>query len=71
MSQPDIHLYTAATMNGYKPVLFLEEADIPYDLTFIDFATKEQKAPAFWGDADPETFLKENAGRFAAHVPRA
>ena len=26
MSQPDIHLYTAATMNGYKPVIFLEEA---------------------------------------------
>ena len=28
MSQPDIHLYTAATMNGYKPVIFLEEADV-------------------------------------------
>ena len=38
MSQPDIHLYTAATMNGYKPVIFLEEASVPYDLTFIDFA---------------------------------
>ena len=44
MPQPDIHLYTAATMNGYKPVIFLEEAEIPYDLTFIDFAKKEQKA---------------------------
>ncbi len=44
---PDIHLYTAATMNGYKPVIFLEEAGVPYDLTFIDFAKKEQKAPDY------------------------
>lgn len=47
MSQPDIHLYTAATMNGYKPVIFLEEAGVPYDLTFIDFAKQEQKAPDY------------------------
>lgn len=47
MSQPDIHLYTAATMNGYKPVIFLEEASIPYDLTFINFAKREQKAPEY------------------------
>ena len=47
MTQPDIHLYTAATMNGYKPVLFLEEAGVPYDLTFIDFSKKEQKAPEY------------------------
>lgn len=47
MTQPDIHLYTAATMNGYKPVIFLEEAGIPYDLTFVDFAQKEQKAPGY------------------------
>jgi GST-like protein len=47
MPQPDIHLYTAATMNGYKPVIFLEEAGVPYDLTFIDFAKSEQKAPDY------------------------
>ena len=47
MAQADIHLYTAATMNGYKPVIFLEEAGIEYDLTFIDFAKKEQKAPEY------------------------
>ncbi len=47
MSQPDIHLYTAATMNGYKPVIFLEEAEVPYDLTFIDFSKREQKAPDY------------------------
>ena len=43
----DIHLYTAATMNGYKPVIFLEEAGVPYDLTFIDFSKQEQKAPDY------------------------
>ena len=47
MTRPDIHLYTAATMNGYKPVIFLEEADAPYDLTAIDFAKREQKAPDY------------------------
>ena len=44
---PDIHLYTAATMNGYKPVLFLEEAGIPYDLTVVNFSTRDQKSPAY------------------------
>ncbi len=47
MSQPDIHLYTAATMNGYKPVIFLEEAQVPYELTFVDFAKQEQKHPDY------------------------
>lgn len=42
--QKDIHLYTAATMNGWKPVVFLEEAEIDYDLTFIDFSKREQKS---------------------------
>ena len=58
MPQPDIHLYTAATMNGYKPVIFLEEAGVPYDLTFIDFSKKEQKAPEYLklnpNGADPD-----------------
>lgn len=47
MSRPAIQLYTAATMNGYKPVIFLEEAGVPYDLTHIDFAKQEQKAPDY------------------------
>ncbi|MCI5043501.1 MAG: glutathione S-transferase N-terminal domain-containing protein [Aquisalinus sp.] len=47
MSTPDIHLYTAATMNGYKPVIFLEEAGVPYDLTHINFSKQEQKSPAY------------------------
>ena len=45
--RPDIHLYSAATMNGYKPVIFLEEAGIPYDLTHVDFSKREQKAPEY------------------------
>ncbi len=44
MSRPDIHLYTASTMNGWKPTIFLEEAGVDYELTFIDFAKKEQKS---------------------------
>ncbi len=44
MSQPDIVLYTASTMNGWKPVIFLEEAGAPYELVPIDFSKKEQKA---------------------------
>ncbi len=47
MSQPDIHLYTAGTMNGYKPVIFLEEAGVPYDLTHINFSKQEQKSPDY------------------------
>ena len=42
--QPDIHLYTASTMNGWKPVIFLEEAEVEYEMTHIDFSKKEQKS---------------------------
>ena len=44
MSAPDIHLYTASTMNGWKPLIFLHEGDIDYELTPIDFKTREQKS---------------------------
>lgn len=43
-TKKDIHLYTASTMNGWKPVIFLEEAKIDYDLTYIDFSKKDQKS---------------------------
>ena len=46
-AQRDIHLYTASTMNGWKPVIFLEEAGVDYDLTHIDFAKQEQKTPEY------------------------
>ncbi|MEO1733765.1 MAG: glutathione S-transferase family protein [Pseudomonadota bacterium] len=44
MSQPDILLYTANTMNGWKPLIFLHEAEIAYDMVPISFSRKEQKA---------------------------
>lgn len=43
-AKPDIHLYTATTMNGWKPLIFLEEAEVQYELTPIDFSQKEQKS---------------------------
>lgn len=52
MSQPDIHLYTASTMNGWKPIIFLEEAGVDYDLTPIDFNKREQKEP-WYVDLNP------------------
>tara|TARA_B100001996_G_scaffold375862_1_gene356358 strand:+ start:105 stop:809 length:705 start_codon:yes stop_codon:yes gene_type:complete len=39
----DIHLYTAPTSNGWKPIIFLEEADIEYEITAISFDKREQK----------------------------
>ena len=47
MPQPDIQLYTAATMNGWKPLIFLHEAEVDYDLVYIRFSKKEQKAPEY------------------------
>ncbi len=47
MSQPDILLYTANTMNGWKPLIFLHEAEIAYDMVPISFSKKEQKAPDY------------------------
>jgi len=41
--RPDIVLYTAATMNGWKPVIFLEECGIDYELVHIHFSNNEQK----------------------------
>lgn len=62
MTTPDIHLYTASTMNGWKPVIFLEEAEIDYELTPIDFSKKEQKS---------EWYLKLNPnGRIPTIVDR-
>ena len=34
-------------MNGWKPVIFLEEAGVEYDITYINFSKKEQKAPDY------------------------
>ncbi|MEM9487646.1 MAG: glutathione S-transferase N-terminal domain-containing protein, partial [Myxococcota bacterium] len=43
-AQPDIHLYTAPTMNGWKPLIFLEEAGVDYEMTYIQFSNKDQKS---------------------------
>ena len=59
----DIHLYSASTMNGWKPVIFLEEAQVDYDLTFIDFSKKDQKS---------EWYMKLNPnGRIPTIVDRS
>jgi GSH-dependent disulfide-bond oxidoreductase len=39
-----ITLYTAATPNGWKVSIALEEMGLPYDVKLIDFATNEQKS---------------------------
>lgn len=42
-----IDLYTAATPNGYKVSIALEELGLPYTLRVLDLAKGEQKTPAF------------------------
>ena len=39
-----LKLYTAATPNGWKISIALEEMRLPYEVRVIDFATQEQKA---------------------------
>jgi len=42
-----IDLYTAATPNGWKASVTLEELEIPYELKAINLSENEQKQPAF------------------------
>jgi GST-like protein len=42
-----IDLYTAATPNGHKVSIALEELGLPYTLKVLDFSQDEQKTPAF------------------------
>lgn len=42
-----IDLYTAATPNGHKVSIALEEMGLPYQLHVLSFDQQEQKAPAF------------------------
>ncbi|MEZ5706988.1 MAG: glutathione binding-like protein [Burkholderiaceae bacterium] len=42
-----ITLYTAATPNGHKVSIALEELGLPYRLAVLDLASGEQKQPAF------------------------
>ncbi|KAM7197315.1 glutathione S-transferase [Naviculisporaceae sp. PSN 640] len=43
----DIHLYTAATPNGIKVSILLEELGLPYKVTNISLSKNEQKEPWF------------------------
>ncbi|MEM1025000.1 MAG: glutathione S-transferase N-terminal domain-containing protein [Myxococcota bacterium] len=47
MSPPDILVYTAPTMNGWKPLIFMEEAELPYELEPINLSKAEQKSDAY------------------------
>jgi glutathione S-transferase len=42
-----IDLYTAATPNGWKASITLEELELPYELHSIDLSSGEQKQPGF------------------------
>ncbi|MCW8275613.1 glutathione S-transferase N-terminal domain-containing protein [Pseudomonas sp. PCH199] len=58
-----IDLYTAATPNGHKVSIVLEELGLPYTVQALSFDKKEQKSP---------DFLKINPnGRIPAIVDRA
>src|SRR4028119_635904 len=57
-----IDLYTAATPNGWKVSITLEELDLPYELHSIDLSSGEQKKPWF-------TAINPN-GRIPAIVDR-
>lgn len=47
MKASSIHLYAAATPNGVKAPLALEELGIDWQATFVDLAADEQKSEAF------------------------
>jgi glutathione S-transferase len=47
MSKANLELLTAATPNGQKISIFLEELGIPYTATSIDLSKDEQKASSF------------------------
>ena len=40
-----IELYTAATPNGHKVSIALEELDLPYDMHVLSLSNNEQKQP--------------------------
>ena len=44
-----IDLYTAATPNGWKASITLEELDLPYNVHAIDLLSGDQKKPPFTG----------------------
>lgn len=47
MKNSPIHLYTAATPNGIKVPIALEELGIPWQTTFVNLSANQQKSDAF------------------------
>ncbi|MFT5112256.1 MAG: GST-like protein [Parasphingorhabdus sp.] len=47
MSRPDLKLYYSSTPNGHKPLLLLEELQVPYSLIPVDLNSGEQYSEAF------------------------
>ena len=81
---PKLHLWTAATPNGYKVSIILEELilaypdlahkELSYDYTFISFDNKDQRTPGFLA-VNPNgripTLVDDNVsqGGWAAELP--
>lgn len=53
LNGPDIELFTAATPNGQKVSVFLEELGLQYKVTAVDLSKDEQKRPDFLASANP------------------
>lgn len=74
MPKPGNLLHTANTMNGWKPLIFLHEAEIDYDMVPIssmDAMPKVQEAlqlpqprPSAFGKGDIDAAAKANTARF-------
>lgn len=45
--QHDIQLFTAPTANGWKPLIFLEEAAVDYELVPVSILKREQKSASY------------------------
>ena len=56
-------------MNGWKPLIFLHEAEIDYELVNVDFSKKEQHARGY--EVEPERqILDLGSGRGARSLKR-
>ena len=63
-----IELFTAATPNGHKISIALEELGLPYDMHVLDFGASEQKEPWFLAispNGRIPAIIDHDAGNFA------